>query len=64
MSDEADMAADLQQREIDAAIARHASRSRYRLTRCEDCEEPLSPPRRDAGLCVCAVCEAERMGDQ
>lgn len=60
MSDFGDEAADLQRREIESVVAAHAKRERNRPAICEDCEEPLSLPRREASMCVCAICEAER----
>ena len=60
MTDICDEAAALQQLEIERSIAAHAKRARNRPAICEDCEEPLSLPRREAGMCICAICETER----
>lgn len=71
MSDWTDAASEIEQRERDAALARHLARSaasmrgRQDVTDCEDCGEPIEVARRQAlpGATRCAACarEAERV---
>jgi len=57
-----DAVQDLQQREIDAALARHKARTvRPGLTRCErhDCGEPIEAARSRLGARLCFDCAEE-----
>jgi len=64
MADEADMAAQRQQSDIDHALAQREQYAGESLEHCEECGEPIPEQRRQkvAGCRLCVECkeEAER----
>ncbi len=60
MADDADIAADLQQAEISAALRAHALRRKPVMTWCADCYATLDLQRQACGWNLCADCEADR----
>jgi RNA polymerase-binding transcription factor DksA len=60
MTDDADIASDLQQAEIAAALARHRAKAAPQGRRhCTNCEAAISELRRQAGARLCVPCQID-----
>ena len=60
MADDADIASDLQQAEIDAALARHRAKVPGQgRAACAECGDAIHPLRRKDGARLCMPCQTD-----